>query len=70
MPLLQQVQATPTRNEAVLLFVDRAARPDRLSCRTRGTIVSILDVTVGEELCDPRHFLPRWWQAPEKPEQS
>jgi len=67
MPLLHQVHATPALNEAALLFVDRVARPDRLPPRNKGS-VQPTDATASHELCDPHHFLPRWWRAPESAE--
>jgi len=67
MAMVQQVHATPAPNEAALLFVDRAARPTRLAGRVREAKPAA-EVAQVQELCDPRHFLPRWWRAPEAPE--
>jgi len=67
MAMLQQVHATPAPNEAALLFVDRTARPARLPGRIRGCTA---EVAPTQELCDPSHFLPRWWRGPEGPERS
>jgi hypothetical protein len=74
MALLHEAHTYPAPHEAVLLFMDRTVRPEALPKRPRAAGTPVLaDVIVREtlavaEICEPCHFVPRWWKAPETAE--
>jgi hypothetical protein len=74
MVTLHEAHAYPAPHEAILLFTDRSIRTEVLSVRpiagdpTLQTESVVRETAVSAELCEPCHFLPRWWKAPEAAE--
>ena len=74
MVALHEAHTYPAPHEAILLFMDRTVRTDVLSVRPMAsdlltlTETVVRETVVAAELCEPHHFLPRWWNAPKTPE--
>jgi len=67
--MMHQLRADPANHEGFLLF---KAFPDKHAVRPREVkaqaVVVEPVVPAIPEMCDPSHFKPRWWRAPETAE--